>query len=148
MDYEEILNVLSPCGLNCKKCFAFNKGNVKKHSIKLRELLGNFKKYAKRFSKFLPIFKKYNSFSDLLEYFTKVDCKGCRNGDCKYPNCGVINCYMEKKVDFCFECEGYPCNKTNFDPDLKQRWIQMNNRMKEIGVKAYYEEIKDLPRYR
>jgi len=53
-----------------------------------------------------------------------------------------------KGVDFCFQCDEFPCEKTNFDPDLKRRWFQMNTRMKEIGVEAYFEETKDLPRYK
>jgi len=31
---------------------------------------------------------------------------------------------------------------------LNRRWIEMNSRMKEIGVRAYYAETKDLCRYR
>jgi hypothetical protein len=66
---------------------------------------------------------------------------------CKYPNCGVVDCYKDKGVDFCFQCDDFPCDKTNFDPHLEKRWRQMNTRMKEIGVEAYYEETKDLCRY-
>lgn len=30
---------------------------------------------------------------------------------------------------------------------MYKRYININNRMKEIGVQLYYEEIKDLSRY-
>jgi hypothetical protein len=53
-----------------------------------------------------------------------------------------------KGVNFCFQCGKFPCERTHFDPDLKQRWIQMNVRMKEIGVKAYFDETNGLPRYK
>ncbi|HAK59402.1 MAG TPA: hypothetical protein DCO77_03325, partial [Nitrospiraceae bacterium] len=56
-------------------------------------------------------------------------------------------CYKDQGVDFCFQCQEFPCDKTNFDPNLKQRWISMNTRMKEVGVEAFFEETKDLPRY-
>ncbi|MFX0065957.1 MAG: DUF3795 domain-containing protein [Candidatus Hermodarchaeota archaeon] len=148
MEYKEILNILAPCGLNCRKCFAYSEGDIKHSSIQLQTLLGSFDRYAERFSKFLPIFKNYPSFKELLTYFTQVDCKGCRKGSCEYPNCGVIKCYQDKKVDFCFQCDEFPCEKTNFDPDLKRRWIEMNTEMKKIGVEAYFDKIKDLPRYR
>ena len=59
-----------------------------------------------------------------------------------------MTCHAEKGVDFCFQCDEFPCEKTHFDADLKRRWVQMNNRMKEVGVEAYYEETKDAPRYR
>jgi hypothetical protein len=148
MQYKEILTVLAPCGLNCRKCFAYSDGEIRIFSTKLQELLGSFDRYAERFSVFLPVFKNYPPFKELLAYFTQADCNGCRKGACKYPNCGVITCYREKGVDFCFQCDEFPCEKTNFDPDLKGRWIKMNNRMKEIGVESYFEETKDLPRYR
>ncbi|UCH63159.1 MAG: DUF3795 domain-containing protein [Fidelibacterota bacterium] len=148
MEYKEILDILAPCGLNCCKCYAYSVGEIKIHSTKLQELLGSFDKYAERFSAFLPIFKSYPSFKELLQHFTKANCNGCRKGTCIYPDCGVITCYQNKGVDFCFQCDEFPCEKTNFDLDLKGRWIQMNNRMKEIGIESYYQETNNLPRYR
>jgi len=122
-------------------------GNIKYHSTMLKELLGSFDNYAKRFSEFWPEFKNYPQFKILLEYFTKGNCAGCRKGDCRYPNCGVAKCYKTKKVDFCFQCDEFPCNKSNLDDDLKSRWIKMNSRMKEIGVEQYYKETENAPRY-
>ena len=145
---EEILKVLAPCGLNCLKCIAFNDGQIKTTSLKLQELLGSFDSYAERFSAFLPVFENYPAFKELLAYFTEADCVGCRAGSCKFPNCGVRDCYKQKGVDFCFQCDEFPCDKSNFDPDLKRRWIQMNNRMKDIGIESYFLESMDLPRYR
>jgi len=149
MEYKDILNILAPCGLNCRKCLFYSEGDIQLHSTKLEELLGSFDRYAERFSELIhPVFKNYPSFKELLAYFAQASCRGCRKGDCKYSNCGVITCYQQKSVDFCFQCDEFPCEKTNFDPDLKRRWIQMNNRMKEIGVEAYFEKTKDLSRYR
>jgi hypothetical protein len=147
MVYGDILKILAPCGLNCGKCMAYADGEIKKHSVKLRGLLGSFDNYAKRFSKFWPVFENYAQFRDLLEYFTQGECRGCRSGDCKYPDCGVAKCFKEKGIDFCFRCDEFPCGKSNFDENLEARWITMNRRMKEIGVERYYEETKDLPRY-
>lgn len=147
MKYNDILKMLAPCGLNCKKCMAFVNGDIKFHSSSLKKLLGSFDNYAKRFTKFWPVFENYPQFKELLNYFTEGSCAGCRKGDCKYPNCGIAKCYKDKKVDFCFQCKEFPCEKSNFDDDLKARWIKMNKRMKEIGVKEYYEETKDNPRY-
>ena len=148
MEYNKILDFLAPCGLNCRKCLGYTDGDIPRHSIELQKLLGNFDVYAERFSAFSPVFKNYPSFKEMLAYFAEPDCKGCRRqGTCKYPNCGVAECYKKKGVDFCFQCDEFPCEKTNFDPHLKKRWIKMNNRMKEIGIESYYEETKDLCRY-
>ncbi len=133
--------------MSCRKCFAYTDGEISQAGKALQGHLGNFDIYAERFSKFLPKFKQYPEFKSLLTYFAEPDCEGCRKGTCKYPNCGVVACYSEKGVDFCFQCDEFPCNKSNFDPHLEKRWISMNNRMKEIGVEAYYEETKDLCRY-
>jgi len=147
MDYSEILKTLAPCGLNCVKCASFSEGDIKRHASELKRLLGSFDGYAERFSDFMPAFKNYPAFKELLDHFTQAGCRGCRQGDCKYPNCGVAACYKQKGVDFCFQRNEFPCEKTNFDPNLKQRWLKMNIRMKEIGVKAYFEETRNLPRY-
>lgn len=148
MKYEELLEKLAPCGLNCYKCYANSNGEIRKNSINLVNLLGSFDVYAERFSFFQPIFKHYPSFKELLSYFSKENCIGCRKGTCIYLDCHVKDCSKEKRVDFCFQCNEFPCENTNFDPHLKRRWIQMNNRMKEIGVKSYYNETKDELRYK
>ena len=148
MEYEQILEHLAPCGLNCRKCFAHTKGDITLHSQALQECLGAFDIYAQRFSTFEPAFENYPAFKEMLALFAQPACDGCRQGTCLYPNCGVITCYKEKGVDFCFRCDEFPCDKTNFDPHLRRRWRQMNRRMQEVGVKAYFEETKDLPRYR
>jgi len=91
MRYRDILKVLAPCGLNCYKCFAYKDGEIRKVSLKLKELMGSFDKYAERFSKFLPVFENYPAFKELLIYLTEGDCKGCREGTCKYPVTSVFN---------------------------------------------------------
>jgi len=147
MQYAEIIRCLAPCGLNCVKCIAFDEGDIKKHSNELKRLLGSFDNYAERFSNFIPVFKNYPAFKELLNNFAQAGCKGCRQGEGKYPNCIVASCCKEKEIDFCFQCDEFPCEKTNFDHSLKERWIKINNRMKTAGVEAYYEETKDAPRY-
>lgn len=148
MKYADILKGRAPCGLNCRKCLAYKDGDIKRTSAELQRLLGNFDGYAERFAGFMPVFKNYPAFKELLAQFTQGDCAGCRSGQCKHPNCGVMACCRDKGVDFCFQCDEFPCEKSNFDPDLKQRWIAMGRRMKEIGIEAYYEETRDEPRYK
>jgi hypothetical protein len=148
MEYEDILRELAPCGLSCRKCMAYREGDIRRTSEELQRLLGSFDRYAERFSGFLPVFGNYPAFKELLAHFTQADCAGCRSGQCKYPNCTVMKCHHEKGVDFCGQCDEFPCDKTTFDPDLKRRWIEMGTRIREIGVEGYCEQTKDLPRYR
>jgi hypothetical protein len=150
MTYEQVKNSLAPCGINCSKCFSFSEGDIKIKSKELKNLLGNFDIYARRFVELLdePVFKKYPDFKDMLSYLSLVDCKGCRKDNCRlFISCKVRDCYSKKNIDFCFQCEEFPCNNTGFDEHLYKRYIEINMKMKEIGVENYYNEIKDKPRY-
>jgi hypothetical protein len=150
MDQKEILKRLVPCGLSCEKCFAYANGNIKHHSEKLKKYLGSFEIYAKRFVTLIneTVFEKYPDFKQMLDYFSDVKCKGCRFEECKiFENCKVKECSNKKKVDFCFQCSQFPCDSSGFDGHLKIRWININNRMQEIGIENYYEETKDSARY-
>lgn len=147
---ELILQRLGPCGLHCGKCFAFSEGEIASHSQKLKAAMGNFNVYAERFADMLadPIFLTYPAFKEFLDYLSTVECKGCRKEQCKlFKTCNVRPCSQEKGIDFCFACEEFPCDKTGFDEHLYKRHIEINQRMKKIGVENYYEEIKDQSRY-
>jgi hypothetical protein len=150
MDYTFIKNRVSPCGLHCGKCYAFVGGDIKNVSIRLKELLGDFDIYAKRFVDLLgePVFEKYPDFKAMLDYFASVECAGCRNEKCKiFKDCKVRECHEKKEVDFCFQCSEFPCTDTGFDQHLHKRSVEINLKMKEIGVENYYNEIKDKTRY-
>jgi hypothetical protein len=95
-----------------------------------------------------PVFKKYSDFKELLNYFSSVECKGCRNENCKlFKDCKVRECYKEKKVDFCYQCNDFPCNKTGFDQHLYKRFVEINLKIKSIGIENFFGEIKYKPRY-
>jgi len=150
MDYDFIKSRLGPCGLHCGKCFAFIDGDIKNYSNKLKDSLGDFGTYANRFVDLInePVFNKYRDFNELLTYFASVECAGCRKERCKiFKDCKVRDCHERKNVDFCFECSDFPCNNTGFDQHLEKRSIDINIKMREIGVQEYYNEIKDKSRY-
>jgi hypothetical protein len=147
---NELLDKLGPCGLLCEKCFAYEKGMIKHHAEELKKYLGGFDNYAKRFVSLLhnPVLEKYPDFKELLNFFAQGTCNGCRNQECHlFQGCKVRLCYKEKKVDYCFQCNYFPCNNTGFDDNLHNRWIKLNQKIREIGIEKYYREIKDNPRY-
>jgi hypothetical protein len=148
--YDFIKGQLAPCGLHCGKCFAFAGGQIHALSHQLRAELGNFGVYAQRFATLLndPVFAKYPAFQDVLEHLAKGSCGGCRQERCKlFASCGVRPCAERRQVDFCFQCVRFPCDQTGFDEHLYRRHVEINRRMKEIGVERYYEEVRSLPRY-
>ncbi len=150
MTDQKILDAISPCGLNCEKCFAHVDGDIRKQSRELKEKLGNFDLYAKRFETLLdePVFEKFSDFKIMLDYFASENCRGCRKENCRlFKNCGVRSCHREKKVDFCFQCDDFPCDKTHFDENLQKRWVALNEKIREMGIEKYYAETKDKARY-
>ena len=78
---------------------------------------------------------------------SEAACEGCRSGECKFPGCEIAPCIKEKGFDFCFECSEFPCEKADFEPMLKNKWLKANERMKEIGPMSYFEEMKDKSHY-
>ncbi len=150
MDYEQIKASLGPCGLSCEKCFAHVDGDIRRHSLELREALGNFAPYAQRYETLLdePLFKKYPDFKEVLEYFASENCHGCRNEQCKlFKNCGVRLCHQKKGVDFCYQCEEFPCSGTGFDENLYGAWVRINEIIKSKGIEKYYEITLKRHRY-
>ena len=150
MKTEQIKDCLAPCGLCCETCFAHVNGDIRKYSLKLKEKLGNFQINAKRFETLLdnPIFKKYIDFKEMLDYFASENCKGCRNEQCKlFKDCGVRPCHQEKQIDFCYQCDEFPCNKTNFDAGLYKGLVMINEKIKKIGIENFYEKTRIRPRY-
>ncbi|MEW6725458.1 DUF3795 domain-containing protein [Desulforudis sp. 1088] len=147
MDRETILAELAPCGLDCSRCFGYGDGEIKKLALALLDKLGNFDRYAGRLAKFMPVFEGYKQFHELLLFFGKASCAGCRQGGGTFPLCSAKTCFREKNVDFCFQCDEYPCERNQFPPDLQARWRRMNDRMRETGVEQFYAEQKKEPRY-
>lgn len=150
MTTDSIKKTIAPCGLCCETCFAHINGDIRKLSVQLREKLGNFHIHAERFEKLLqePIFNKYPDFIKMLDYFASENCHGCRNEQCKlFKNCGVRPCHQEKGVDYCYQCDEFPCDRTNFDENLYQGWIAINEIIRRNGIKEYCEGARTRPRY-
>ncbi len=149
MSASNVKERLAPCGLHCGKCFAFHDGEIHEAAVRLRKYLGNFAPYAQRFAVQLdPVFERYPDFALLLDYLADASCGGCRVEKCKfYKNCKVRSCAQEKRVDFCCDCPEFPCGHTGLDENLCQRHVAINQRIAEIGPEAYYDDVKDSPRY-
>lgn len=144
MEYNDVLRHLAPCGLDCARCADYEHGEIKQLSLRLMQLLGNYKPVAKMKTEGNPIFSGYPQFAEVLTSFSNSSCSGCRgeNVQCPITTCAAKTCYKENNVDFCFQCNEYPCEK-QFSGRLRERWRYINDRMKEIGaVEYYYEQFK------
>ncbi|MDR3586430.1 MAG: DUF3795 domain-containing protein [Desulfosporosinus sp.] len=147
MEKSEDISNLSVCGLDCSRCVDYENGKIRSLSSKLSELLNGYKRLAQMKAKNDPIFNGYPEFVRILSHFAEGSCGGCRSNNVKCPlDCHAKICGRERNIDFCFECEEFPCDK-QFEGKLRERWIQRNIRIKEIGVANYYIEQSKLPRY-
>lgn len=150
MTKDFIKETIAPCGLCCETCFAHADGDIRKLSILLKEKLGNFHIHAKRFERLLeePVFKKYADFKEMLDYFAAENCHGCRNEQCKlFKDCGVRPCHQKKGVDFCYQCDEFPCDHTNFDENLYKGWVAINEIIRKKGIETYCDGSRKRPRY-
>lgn len=145
-----LIDKFGPCGLLCEKCFAYDLGPIRSNAEQLKNHLGEFDLYAKRFVKLLdePLFDKYPDFKEFLHLLSSNNCKGCRKQECHlFKNCKVRECYKTQKVEYCFQCVEFPCNNTGFDDNLRQRWLKINKKIREVGLENYYNEVKEKSRY-
>jgi len=150
MDLERLKASVAPCGLLCETCFAHVDGNIRRLSLELKEALDNFEVYAKRFETLLgaPIFRKYPDFKEVLDYLAAPNCQGCRQEQCRlFKNCGVRACHQRRQIDYCHQCDEFPCNRTRFDERLYKVWLSINEKIKQVGMAHYYEEARTRPRY-
>ena len=147
MDYTHIMRKLSICGLDCGRCADYEDGEIKALSAKLFNLLKGYERLAEIKSNLNHIFKDYNKFRKILEIFADSSCGGCRSENVKCPiDCYAQICQKVKKVDFCFQCPEFPCDK-QFGGRMRERWIERNNRMKKMGVVEFYLDQSKLSRY-
>lgn len=73
-------------------------------------------------------------------------CTGCREGSSCYKVCNFAPCSIEHgNIDYCFECEEYPCEKYD-GVDLHDSLISHRNQKKDmekakrIGIENYRKE--------
>jgi len=144
----EVLEQLSPCGLDCGRCVRFKGGKLAQAAKALEDGLRGFGNMAARMAQHSPALSGYAQFEAVLNLLSKADCIGCRQGSTTcLPTCAIRTCFKEKGVDFCGDCADFPCDRSPFPGQFKQKWIDMNQRIHEIGAESYYEEQLKESRY-
>jgi hypothetical protein len=118
------------CGLYCKLCG--EAGRIPKQCAQLLDSL---------------VAEDWEDFGDkdLLEKLRKLSKRGssdfgCRSGACGDPSCEIRKCAKERKVEVCWSCKEYPCEKMK---GLARRYptlIADGTRQKEIGLAKWIEE--------
>jgi len=77
-------------------------------------------------------------------------CPGCA-GDgflTKHPKCGVLSCSQCKEIEYCYQCDEFPCKKYD-GADQSDSFISHLNQFKDlekaknIGMDAYSKELNE-----
>ena len=130
MDSNLKRKLSAPCGLDCFNCELYEKNITEEMRMK-------FAKKSKQDPK-------------------DVACRGCRieNG-CKYlgRSCETLQCVKDKELEFCFECEQFPCIMLQPVKDGADRYphnFKLFNlcRMQAVGVEKWADEESFLIRQR
>jgi hypothetical protein len=145
--YQEVVERLAPCGIDCERCARYESGVIKRLATELAAALGGFASMAAKSAERVPVLQEYDRFAEILSFFQEADCPGCRAQGCPLPFCAARDCYREKGVDFCFECDEYPCERNQYPPMMVERWLAVNDRMRDVGPEQYYLESLEKPRY-
>lgn len=77
-------------------------------------------------------------------------CSGCagENFLTKHPSCGVISCCQRRGIEYCYQCDEYPCKRYD-GVDSCDSFISHRNQLKDfekvkrIGLEAYQSEINE-----
>lgn len=147
MTSPELLDRFAPCGLDCSRCFARAGGAVQRPAAELLQALAGFEHLAPRVAQRAPVLAAYAQFHEVLAHLAQASCPGCRASGGFLPTCAARTCHSERGVDFCFQCDQYPCERNEYHSSLHDRWRRYNDRMREVGIEQFAVESAGQPRF-
>lgn len=143
---EKKFQFISCCGkYYCTLC-SYYKGTIveaAKNLLPFAENIGSLRLMANAYRTC-----DYDEFLKGLKWIAANDepCKGCRFGGgwSWWGDCPVRDCTMEKKINFCFQCDEFPCEKLQTEPllDRKKAIIKANEKLKDMKLEKWLEELK------
>ncbi len=130
MDSVTKRHLTAPCGLDCFNCELYE-GNITEDM-------------------------KQQFAAKIQKDPEEVACKGCRQQQgCRHLGqpCETLRCVVDKGLEFCFECEEFPCVKLQPAKDGADRFphnFKVFNlcRIKAVGVEKWADEEAKLIRRR
>jgi hypothetical protein len=131
MDKNEIV---AYCGIYCGLCGA--NARIPQTARQLRDYLehGAYED-RERGNESFSVFWVY-----LQELANNSEIKTCRRDACG-PNVGGIKkCARRRDIEFCFDCDDYPCDKVQMLAKSSPTLIHDGERVKSIGLDQWIEE--------
>ncbi|MEO0089470.1 MAG: DUF3795 domain-containing protein [candidate division WOR-3 bacterium] len=141
MNYQKE-KAISYCGIYCLKC-DYHSGKIKKSAEELLNILKEHWEIELGFRN-----KKgydFNNFLKILEYLSKnCFCMfTCKQGS-GWQNCPVRKCCEKKELEFCYECQEFPCQYYKKKP-FKNK-VKVLKEIKKMGIEKWVRkkwEIKN-----
>jgi len=112
---HEKVEMVAVCGLECHKCDIFQAVNDPQIAKKVADW-----------------FKKERNEEVKLE---DIHCLGCRGDRSKHwsPDCWILKCCVDTKgLQFCYQCEQFPCEKLIQWSNGGERYKQALDRLKAM----------------
>ena len=110
--------MIAVCGLDCNECDIFQAPNNPEIA---RQIVDWFKKER-----------------DAEVKIEDIRCLGCRGDRIKHwsPDCWILKCCIDKKgLEFCYQCEDFPCEKLVGRAKGSKKYGEALNRLKEMKKK-------------
>ncbi len=71
--------------------------------------------------------ESYNNFEGVLSIYAGASCSGCRSTEhngCSIEGCFLLECTKNHGVDFCGECNEFPCKMLMYGREAQDKtWI-------------------------
>jgi hypothetical protein len=143
-------------------CPSFEHGSVGESARKLHNY---WEGYCEFRSEHLPEEQReawqaeFSAFDGTLRFLGGASCPGCRNSPPSEKDgwgclegCFIPACARERGVDFCAECDAFPCQKAREffgakGGNLYREWENGNRRIREVGAEIFFREMKDISHY-
>lgn len=157
MTKEQLLDYIPPCGLVCYTCPGFKDGAIKAHSLALLKLNQGFHEFLDGIlsDEYRHVLAEHDQFIEKLKKDSRPDCPGCRKMEGRDPgcikDCFILKCAKEHGVDFCGECNEFPCKRIEdsniYGKEVKKAFYEGSLLIKKHGAENFFEIKKDVSHY-
>ena len=151
MEKSEILKKVAPCSLMCHTCSAYHNGAICESSKTLLKYLEGIKEF---YEKHIPdAVENYSNFEEILNMYSAAPCSGCRSTEhngCSIKGCFLLECTKNHGIDFCGECDEFPCKKPKelFEEVVYKQWLEGNQQIRDYGIELFWESNSGNPHYK
>lgn len=151
MGKSKFLEKIAPCSLICHTCSGYCHGVICDSSKTLLKYLEGMKEF---YEKHMPnAVESYSTFEEILHMYSDAPCSGCRSTEhngCSIEGCFLLECTKKHGVDFCGECDEFPCQKTSelFEEQVYEQWLKGNQEIRDHGIELFWSNNSEKPHYK